>query len=69
HALAQINAQPESCIHVGDHIIDDIQGAAESGIKTIWFNWQNQSQNVDVQPDRIITELRELPQAIASLAD
>ncbi|MCG8613330.1 MAG: HAD-IA family hydrolase, partial [Pseudomonadales bacterium] len=46
HALAQINAQPESCIHVGDHIIDDIQGAAESGIKTIWFNWQNQSQNV-----------------------
>jgi HAD superfamily hydrolase (TIGR01549 family) len=47
-ALHRGNANPSETIHIGDHPQDDIFGAQQLGIHTIWFNpqrlkWEDQS--------------------------
>tara|TARA_A100001037_G_scaffold218647_1_gene196546 strand:+ start:3741 stop:4457 length:717 start_codon:yes stop_codon:yes gene_type:complete len=37
-ALKHANANPEQSVHVGDHLVDDVQGAAEVGMHTVWVN-------------------------------
>jgi len=48
-ALHRGNANPQETIHIGDHPEDDIFGAQQLGIHTIWFNpqrfkWEDQSE-------------------------
>jgi len=50
-ALHRGNAHPQETIHIGDHPQDDIFGAQQLGIHTIWFNpqrlkWEDQSDKV-----------------------
>jgi len=41
-ALETSHARPGESIHVGDHLIDDIKGAADVGMHTIWANYTQQ---------------------------
>lgn len=37
-ALERAGVEPDQALHIGDHPIDDIQGAREAGLHTLWFN-------------------------------
>lgn len=38
HALERAGAEPQHTLHIGDHPVDDIQGAQGVGLHTLWFN-------------------------------
>ncbi|MEJ6654412.1 MAG: HAD family hydrolase [Pseudomonas sp.] len=37
-ALERAGVEPHQALHIGDHPVDDIQGAREVGLHTLWFN-------------------------------
>lgn len=49
-ALDKLLLKPEECIYIGDHPVNDIEGAAKIGMKTIWIK-VNQPWN-----DRILAK-------------
>ena len=40
----------QNTLHVGDHPINDIRGARDLGINTIWFNFKNNPWELDKNP-------------------
>ena len=38
-ALCKTGTQPPDAVHVGDNPVDDIQGATNAGIKTVWVDF------------------------------
>nr|WP_283777877.1 HAD-IA family hydrolase [Sansalvadorimonas sp. 2012CJ34-2] len=67
-ALSLAGVSSKDVIHVGDNLITDVQGAAEVGMKTIWFNPKNQEcETAPIQPDVVINSLSELPDAVEKL--
>ncbi|WP_373231338.1 HAD family hydrolase [Cohnella sp.] len=44
-ALKQLELKPEECIYIGDHPVNDIEGASKIGMETIWMKvnqpWKN----------------------------
>lgn len=63
-ALQEAGVGPDAAVHVGDHVDDDIRGAANVGMSTIWVNrpgliWSE----ADVTPTweiQTLTELRRI---------
>ena len=47
-------------IMVGDSLQNDIQGAINVGIQTVWFNPDGVENTTDIQPDYVIKDLLEL---------
>lgn len=50
-AANQLGLETKECIYVGDHPVNDIQGALSSGMKAIRMNWgwfKNQQLRDDV---------------------
>ncbi len=65
--LAGVNA--EEVIHVGDNLITDVQGAAEVGINTVWFNSSSEEPNSEsIKPDFTITTLVELQDVVDKIS-
>ena len=65
-ALAHTDVDKNQMIHVGDNPVDDIQGAAELGIATIWVNLG--AQSVECPPaTRVVHRLRDIPNAILEI--
>ena len=62
HTLGILGVSPENAWMVGDDLKRDILGANETGIFSIWVDWQNKGlpDNTPAQPDRIITTISEL---------
>lgn len=54
-------------IMVGDSLSSDIQGGANCGIKTVWFNRKKEENNTFVMPNYEINDLSELHGLIASI--
>ena len=62
-ALAHTDVDENQMIHVGDNPVDDIQGAAELGIATIWVNLDG--RNTESPPaTRTVHRLRDIPNVI-----
>ena len=40
----------QNTLHIGDHPINDIKGARDLGINTMWFNSQNLTWDIDNNP-------------------
>lgn len=38
HALERAGTEPANALHIGDHPVDDVQGAQGVGLHTLWFN-------------------------------
>ena len=66
-ALARTGISADAAVHIGDHPIDDVQGARDVGMHTIWFNPDGASDPVDASAQ--VGRLQEIPQAIALLGD
>jgi len=51
----------DAIVHVGDHQIDDIEGASRAGIRNVWINRHAESwSNKQVMPDHTVQSLFEI---------
>jgi len=67
-ALERAGALPDGAVHIGDHLIDDIAGAQNVGMHTIWLDLAGEGlPDGAIRPTRIVSALKELPAAIASI--
>ncbi|MCB1676427.1 MAG: HAD family hydrolase [Halioglobus sp.] len=66
-AVRRAGVAPGNIIHVGDSPEHDIQGAREVGMRTIWINTQREAWPGGTPADREIDNLRQLPEAVASI--
>jgi HAD superfamily hydrolase (TIGR01509 family) len=67
-ALREAGAAPAESIHVGDHLIDDIQGAGNVGMHTIWVNLRAAAAPAPpAGPTHRVAALTEIPQRIESI--
>ena len=69
-AMHKADVSPQEMIHIGDHHDDDIYGAQQLGIHTIWFNpqklrWEDESDKSP--PTATVFCLSEIPQAIEKI--
>ena len=64
-AIAHADIAAKDAVHVGDDAINDMQGATDAGMATIWVNLKGSPEAVPAT--RTVTSLDELPAAIASL--
>lgn len=59
--IERLELSPDECVYIGDHPLNDIEGAGRAGLKTIWFEvnqpWRDE---VTTRPQHTIKHLREL---------
>ena len=65
-ALARAGVAPAEAVHVGDHPVDDVQGAAAAGMASVWINCARVGD--DPRATTVVDKLADVPQAIADLA-
>ena len=66
--VGMLGAGPEHTWYVGDHLYDDVRGGNDFGLTTVWINRTGATVGPDdAVPSIEITDLRELPQVIASI--
>ena len=68
--LRALNAAPAGAIHIGDSIRNDIAGARQCGLKTVWITGFSQRENPAdpaTQPDETVDNLGEVVAAIARI--
>ena len=66
-AMVHAGVTPDEAVHVGDHAVDDVQGAAAVGMATVWVNLSG----ADDEPPATatVTRLRDLPPTLARLSE
>jgi len=63
--LVKAGATADQCIHVGDHLTDDIAGAKNAGMHTLWVNLTGHKPSPDQAIANIeVTNLEQLPSAL-----
>ncbi len=65
--LSALGATPEQGVHVGDHLRNDIAGAHEAGIRSVWLEGFDESEMV-VKPTATIQRIADLPLALDRLS-
>jgi putative hydrolase of the HAD superfamily len=67
--LNELNLRPAQAIHIGDHLIDDIQGAANVGMHSIWVNLNEQLRlGQDVKPTQEVSGLAAIVPAVEQIS-
>lgn len=60
-ALARAGVAPYEALHIGDHPVDDMQGAQAVGMKTLWVNFAGAPWPLQTTtPDFTVTSLPEI---------
>lgn len=60
-ALAQAGVAPHEALHIGDHPVDDMQGAQAVGMKTLWVNFDKKPWPLpSTAPDFTVAALPEI---------
>jgi len=67
-AIERSGVAPHDIAHVGDSLEHDVRGARDAGLRTVWFNPDQEPATADVWPDVEISSLRDLPQALRTLS-
>lgn len=65
--LAQLGVVPEAAVHIGDRIVDDVQGAQRAGMKGVLKRHPRRIPEEGITPDATITHLHELPAVLDRL--
>ncbi len=64
-AAQKLGVLPERILFVGDHPVNDIQGAAGAGMKTVWLsNGKEWPEELDMTPDFTLRKMGELPEIL-----
>lgn len=66
HTFASMGCTPENTVHVGDHLRNDVVGASQVGMRTIWLRGFDDGA-VEVEPTATIDSISELPSALQGL--
>ncbi len=66
-ALDALRVAPSEAVFVGDAPYHDIQGAKKMGMKTILLKKSSEEDVTNESPDKIISRIEELPQALLEL--
>ena len=64
--LKALQLKPDQAIHIGDHLVDDIQGADSVGMHSIWVNLVG-GEPLDVTPSREVTHLGAVDDAVKQI--
>ena len=62
--LKKLNMSAKEVVMVGDSLTNDIQGAKNAGIKSIWYNPNRTENKTNILPDYEINDLREIKKII-----
>jgi FMN hydrolase / 5-amino-6-(5-phospho-D-ribitylamino)uracil phosphatase len=66
--LKVLSLKPAQAIHIGDHLVDDIEGAANVGMHSIWVNLNaQQTAPGAVTPTREVTNLHAVAPAVTEI--
>lgn len=60
-ALERAGVEARHALHIGDHPVDDVQGAREAGLHTLWFNRHGKPWADSAAPDGEVRCLSEIP--------
>ena len=63
-ALNKAGVEAKSCIHVGDDYEDDIVGASNAGIASIWLNHQHKNDLNMNLATKVVSKVTEIPRAV-----
>ena len=67
--LEELGAEPGETVHVGDHLRNDVLGAKEAGLHTIWIEtYDDRREAVEVEPDITVKTLGEVAEGVRRLA-
>ena len=67
-ALRHADVDAAATIHVGDNLVDDIAGAGQLGIHTIWTNHEDDSSDdASHPPSEVVDHLDDLPHAVEAI--
>ncbi|MTI14611.1 HAD family hydrolase [Sansalvadorimonas verongulae] len=70
HALKVAGVNASCAVHIGDNLITDVQGAAEAGMRTVWFNPKGAAAHLmqkNAEPDQVVSSLADIPAAVESI--
>ena len=60
-ALERAGVAPQEALHIGDHPVDDMQGAQAVGMQTLWVNFADKSWPLETPaPDYTVTALPQI---------
>ena len=65
-ALELSGVAAKHALHIGDHPIDDMQGAKQAGFHAVWFNPSAKPWTGEHTPDAEISALNQLPALLAN---
>jgi len=71
-ALERSGIPAGQAVHVGDHLVDDIQGAGQVGMHTVWVSRgaaEEHHRDAPMPPTEVVSDLTGLPAAIVSIGD
>jgi FMN hydrolase / 5-amino-6-(5-phospho-D-ribitylamino)uracil phosphatase len=69
-ALQHAGSAAAEAVHVGDHLHDDVEGASQVGMHTIWVNLNRLDLPEDaVTPSHVVHLLEEVPAGILEIQD
>jgi putative hydrolase of the HAD superfamily len=68
HTLASMDAHIEHTVFVGDHLRNDIMGAQELGMRTVWVEGFDTS-GLEITPTTSIEKIADLPDALERLKE
>ena len=66
-AIERAECTKHHLLHVGDSFQNDVIGARQVGIKSVWLNRQREDMETKEQPDFEISSLRELTKILGNL--
>jgi 2-haloalkanoic acid dehalogenase type II len=68
-ALRTAGVKAAESVHVGDHLVDDVQGAADVGMHTIWVNHADRElPEAGARPSHTVRALVEIPAGVTALS-
>ena len=56
-ALSRFGCDPQEVLHVGDSLKDDVFGANNSGLRSVWLNREHLDNKTDIIPDLEILDM------------
>jgi len=63
-ALRALGARPETTVHVGDRLREDVDGAHAAGMRAVRLREHHDDHDVDDRADAVIDRLGDLPQLL-----
>lgn len=66
--LTRLKASPKTSLMIGNSLTSDVQGAQNTGLRTVWINRSGKSRDDRIVPDWEISSLDELDAILRSLS-